>query len=93
MMRITLPGDEAARLEALRQYEIMDTLPEKAFDDLTRLAAHICGTPIAGVILIGRDRQWLKSKVGLEISETPRHDAFCARTRSSSATCSWSPTR
>lgn len=77
-MRAPLPDNEAARLQALDKYEILDTLAESAFDDLTRLAAYICGVPIALVSLIDRDRQWFKSRVGLEISQTPRDIAFCA---------------
>lgn len=73
-----LPENEAARLCALWQYDILDTEPESAFDDLTRLAAHLCVTPIALVSLIDADRQWFKSKVGLEVTETPRDIAFCA---------------
>lgn len=73
-----LPDNEAARLQALNKYAILDTLAESAFDDLTRLAAYICGVPIALVSLIDGDRQWFKSKVGLEISQTPRDIAFCA---------------
>ena len=77
-MTIPLPDDEAARLEALRQYNVLDTLPEQAFDDITRLAAAICGVPISLVSLIDETRQWFKARVGLEASETPRDQAFCA---------------
>ena len=70
--------DDPVRLAALRQYDIMDTEPEEAFDRLTRLAARIIGAPIALITLLDGDRQWFKSCVGLETSETPRSEAFCA---------------
>ncbi|MBG1260546.1 GAF domain-containing protein [Nostoc commune] len=63
---------EVARLEALRQYQILDTEPEEAYDNLAQLAAFICGTPISLVNFIDENRQWFKAKVGLNVSEMPR---------------------
>jgi two-component system, cell cycle sensor histidine kinase and response regulator CckA len=70
---------ESRRMEALRRYEILDTPAEVEFDDFTRLAAYICGTPTALISFVDADRQWFKSKVGLEVSETPRSVAFCSK--------------
>lgn len=70
-----IPGDnnsEAARLEALRQYQILDTEPEAAYDNLAKLAAFICGTPIALVNFIDENRQWFKAKLGIDVPEMPR---------------------
>ncbi|MBD2506410.1 GAF domain-containing protein [Nostoc muscorum FACHB-395] len=63
---------EIARLEALRQYQILDTEPEEAYDNLAQLAAFICGTSISLVNFIDENRQWFKAKVGLDVSEMPR---------------------
>jgi PAS domain S-box-containing protein len=72
------PNQEAARLEALRTYDILDTAPEQAFDDLTALASRVLGCPISLITFVDRDRQWFKSRVGLAIPETPREISFCA---------------
>src|ERR1700733_12193255 len=71
------PADEAARLEALRKYAVLDTLPEQALDDLTALAAHICEAPISLISLIDEKRQWFKSNIGMSASETARDISFC----------------
>jgi len=77
-MSFPLPPDETQRLESLRRLNILDSAAEREFNDLTRLAAQICRVPISLVRLIDADRQWFKSKLGLEASETPRDIAFCA---------------
>ena len=71
---------EDRRLAALRAYEILDTPPETAFDDIAFLASYICESPIALISLVDEERQWFKAQVGLATTETPRDHAFCAHT-------------
>lgn len=75
-----LPDNEDDRLQALIEYEVLDTQAEQRFDDLTAIAAHICDTPISLISLIDTNRQWFKSKYGLEVTESPRELAFCSHT-------------
>jgi len=77
-MAVTKPANEEARLIALDKYAILDTDPEQSFDDLTLLASFVCKTPIALISLIDEDRQWFKSRVGMDASETSRDIAFCS---------------
>ena len=70
--------DEDQRLEVLAQYGILDTTAEQEFDDLTRLAAYVAGTPMAMVSMVDADRQWFKSRIGVVVDQTPRDIAFCA---------------
>lgn len=73
-----LPSEESLRINALRSYDILDTLPELDFDNITQLAAEICQTPISLVSLVDENRQWFKSNHGLEARETLRDYSFCA---------------
>jgi PAS domain S-box-containing protein len=70
--------EEAARLEALRSYKVLDASPIAQLDTLTALAAQICGAPISLVSLVDENRQWFLSRFGLDVLETPRSHAFCA---------------
>ncbi len=69
---------ESARLAALNRYAILDSEPEQSFDDLVSLAAHICRVPMAMLSLVDDHRQWFKSKLGVQVRETPRENSICA---------------
>lgn len=73
-----IPSDEAKRLATLQSYGILDTLPEPQYEDITRLAAQICGVPVVAISLIDSHRQWFKSAIGLDVRETSRDVSFCA---------------
>lgn len=77
MKKPAIAENEEQRLRILQQLNILDTIEEQAYDDLTFLAAQICGTPIALVTLVDKDRQWFKSHYGLGVQETPREVSFC----------------
>ncbi|HEY1546450.1 MAG TPA: diguanylate cyclase [Kofleriaceae bacterium] len=77
-MSVPIPADDAARVEALREYDVLDTIAEESFDRVTRLVARTLDVPIALVSLVDLDRQWFKSCVGLDARETSRNVAFCS---------------
>jgi signal transduction histidine kinase len=72
------PHNESERLKALKSYEVLDTLSEREYDQLTAIASQICGCKMSLISLIDEDRQWFKARVGLDVSETAREFAFCA---------------
>jgi GAF domain-containing protein len=78
MKAAALPANETDRLKSLAAYQILDTLPEGVYDDITRIACEIAGTPIALLSLIDSNRHWVKSSEGLDVREIPREYSFCA---------------
>jgi GAF domain-containing protein len=77
-MAAPITSREAARVAALDRYAILDSEPEQSFDDLVTLAAQICKVPIAMLSLVDDHRQWFKSKLGVQVTETPREISICA---------------
>lgn len=73
----TAPNSEQARQRKLDSYRLLDTLPESTYDDIVRVASLLCGTPVALMTLVDRERQWFKAKVGIDALQTPRDVAFC----------------
>lgn len=80
MIKASTPEDELSRLKDLYEYDVLDTEAEKSFDDLTQLASDICETPISLISLVDPDRQWFKSKQGIDVAETARDISFCSHT-------------
>jgi GAF domain-containing protein len=78
MIEPAIPPDEEARLAKLRDLSVLDTKPEREFDDIVAIARAIFDTPMAHLTLVDKDRQWLKSRIGLDGDEAPRSISFCA---------------
>jgi two-component system cell cycle sensor histidine kinase/response regulator CckA len=77
-MSAATPENEKKRLKVLWQYDVLDSVPEVVFDDLTELAACICEAPVALISLVDEKRQWFKSKFGITVNETSRDVSFCS---------------
>ncbi len=77
MIEPKIPKNENKRLATLKSYEILNTLPESDYDEITRIASLICKTPIALISLVSEDEQFFKSKQGIDASRTPRNISFC----------------
>jgi GAF domain-containing protein len=78
MKPASIPANEPERLQSLNEHELLDTLPEEVYDDITRLASEITGTPISLITLIDEDRQWFKSRQNYTVEESSRQISFCA---------------
>ena len=77
MIKPCLPANEAKRLKALKELKIIDTVPEKEFDDISELASYVSNSPIALITFIEEERQWFKSRIGIDMCESSRDLSFC----------------
>ena len=92
-MNALLVKDEALRNEALAQYEVLNTAQDPVLDDIARLAAQLCSTPVALIVLVGSDRLWLKSHIGINSTELSRSAPCPAKPPSSATLFTRCPTR
>jgi GAF domain len=83
IMKVPISKNELRRLEALRNYQILDSAPEREFDDVVKIASHICGVPLAKLTFVDSDQHSFKPRMDIEKSEAPQEDPFCAQTISS----------
>lgn len=77
MIAPRIPDDEERRLEVLASYDVLDTTAEASFDELARLAATMCATPMAVITFVDGSRQWFKARVGIDVDSSPRETSFC----------------
>ena len=82
-MKVPIPKSEIRRLEALRNYETLDSAPEREFDDVVKIASHICAVPLASLVFAEAGRQWFQAKAGEDESESSAEDSFCEHAISS----------
>lgn len=80
MYKVPIPSNEDARLEELNKLQVLDSEQEAQFNEIVELASRICKTPMSLITLVDENRQWVKAKVGLDLTESDRNDAFCAHT-------------
>lgn len=77
MIKAPIPGNDAERLKTLYNYQVLDTLAEEQLDEITKTASLVCDCKISLISLVDKDRQWFKSKYGIDVDETPRDISYC----------------